>query len=73
MKKTLKEITNKGFYLNYRGRKLHTEKDKEELKLIFDSGLSAKQDLIISLAMALLIEKQKLDNSNKKTNEEVKE
>ncbi len=64
----LKEVANKGLWLNYRGRKLHTEKDAEELRLIFNSGLSAKQDLITSLGIALLIEENKLNKSNKKLN-----
>jgi hypothetical protein len=71
--KALKEVANKGLWLNYRGRKLHTEKDAEELKLIFNSGLSAKQDLITSLAMALLIEENKLYIFNKKLNGDDKE
>ena len=60
------------FIINNHGGKLHTEKDAEELKLIFNSGLSAKQDLITSLGIALLIEENKLNTPNKKTNEDDK-
>ena len=63
--KSLKEVGNKGLWIKYRGRNLHTEKDAEELRIIYHSGLSAKQELITSLAFALLIEDNKLKRVRK--------
>ena len=64
--KQLRKKAEKGLSILYRGKRYNTEKDKDELAAIFDSGLSAKQDLVTSLAMALLIEDSKLDEKNKK-------
>lgn len=64
--KQLRKKAEKGLSILFRGKRYNTEKDQEELAAIFDSGLSAKQDLVTSLAMALLIEDNKLDEKNKK-------
>jgi len=49
----------------FRGKKYNTKKDKEQLAIIFSSDVHAKSELVTSLAMALLLNKNKIEKKLK--------
>lgn len=67
MNDNIKDL-EKDLIIVYRGKKLHIEKDAEELQIIYHSGLQARQELITALAIGLLLKSAKVEKDRIRRN-----